>query len=104
MKFIDGFGEKLRELRENAGFTQQQLAEQMGMSKATISQYESQERVPSPVSIVKISAIFHVSTDYLYGLDKIRRADLSGLTDDDIEIINRLIESMRMKNNKISDH
>ena len=50
MKFIDGFGEKLRELRENAGFTQQQLAEQMGMSKATISQYESQERVPSPVS------------------------------------------------------
>ena len=35
MKFIDGFGEKLRELRENAGLTQQQLAEQMGMSKST---------------------------------------------------------------------
>jgi len=54
---IAEIGKKVKLLREAASFTQQQLAEQMGMSKATISQYESQERVPSPVSIVKISCM-----------------------------------------------
>ncbi len=102
MKIIDGFGDKLKALREKAGLTQEQLAMRMGLSKSTISQYENQERIPSPIAVIKIASIFHVSTDYLFGIDKVERADLSGLTEDDIEIIEHMIVSMREKNEKIS--
>ncbi len=88
-------------LREKAGLTQEQLAMQIGLSKSAISQYENQERIPSPIVVIKIASIFHVSTDYLFGIDKVERADLSGLTEDDIEIIERMIVSMREKNEKI---
>ncbi len=101
MKIIDGFGDKLKALREKAGLTQEQLAMQIGLSKSAISQYENQERIPSPIVVIKIASIFHVSTDYLFGIDKVERADLSGLTEDDIEIIERMIVSMREKNEKI---
>lgn len=102
MKAVNNFGKKLRELRENAGLSQKQLAAQIGLSKATVSQYENQGRIPSPASVIKIAAVLHVSTDYLFGIDETERADLTGLTEEDIEIINRLIRSMREKNNKIS--
>lgn len=102
MKIIDGFGDKLKALREKAGLTQEQLAMRMGLSKSTISQYENQERIPSLIAVIKIASIFHVSTDYLFGIDKVERADLSGLTEDDIEIIEHMIVSMREKNEKIS--
>lgn len=101
MKTIGKFGNKLKELRERAGLTQKQLAAQMGMAACTISQYENQERIPSPSSVIKMSAVLHVSTDYLFGIDSIQRADLSGLTEQDIELVERLVESMREKNKKI---
>lgn len=100
MKIIDGFGDKLKALREKAGLTQEQLAMRMGLSKSTISQYENQERIPSPIAVIKIASIFHVSTDYLFGIDKVERADLSGLTEDDIEIIEHMIVSMRKRTKK----
>ncbi len=101
MKVIDGFGNKLKTLRDKAGLTQQQLAVQMGLSKSTISQYENQERIPSPIAVIKLASVFHVSIDYLFGIDKVERADLTGLTEDDIMIIEHLIVSMREKNEKI---
>lgn len=102
-KINNNFKEKLKELRERSGMTQEQLAELMRLSKSTISQYENQERAPSPHILVKIASVFHVSTDYLLGVDEIRRAELSGLTDEDIEIVERLIENMREKNRKIKN-
>lgn len=101
MKIIQGFGKKMKDLREKSGLTQKQLAAQMGLSKSAISQYELQERIPSPISLIKISSIFHVSSDYLLGIDNKNRLDLSGLTDEETEIIERLVDSMRRKNEKI---
>lgn len=103
MKTINRFGDKLREARERSGLSQKQLAAQVGLSKTTISQYENQWRVPSPITVVKLASALHVSTDYLFGMDNAERADLTGLTKDDIEIINRLIHSMREKNSKIKN-
>ena len=95
------FGRFIRESRQAKGLTQKQLAAQMGVAACTISQYENQERIPSPPSVIKMSAVLHVSTDYLFGIDSIQRADLSGLTEQDIELVERLVESMREKNKKI---
>lgn len=95
---ILNFGELLKELRSKSGLTQAQLASQMGISKSLISFYELQERVPSPSVLIKLSAIFHVSTDYLLGIENTRRLDLSGLDEDDIKIVELLVDTLRKKN------
>lgn len=92
------FGKILKELRQKSGLTQKQLAAQMGVTKSLISFYELQERVPSPSVLVKLSTIFHVSTDYLLGIDTTKRLDVSDLDEDDIKVISLMIDTLRRKN------
>ena len=91
------FGNHLKELRTQAGLTQSQLAQRLGITKSVVSFYELQERSPSPDVLVKLAGIFHVSTDYLLGLDKKETVDISGLSEKDIAIIRSLVESLRDK-------
>lgn len=95
------FGKTLRDLREKSGMSQKQLADRVGVSPESISMYELHERMPKQENLARIAEVFKVSTDYLLGIEKKKTADLTGLTDEDIEIIERLIESMRKKNKKI---
>jgi len=97
MKTID-FGKRLKELRTESGLTQQQLAARMGLSKSAVSLYECMERAPSPNVLIKLSAVFHVSTDYLLGMDKVKRIDVSGLSEEDIILVEHLIDLLRKKN------
>ena len=96
VKFVD-FGSKLKELRTQAGMTQQQLATLVGVTKSVISFYELRERAPSPDVLIKCAGIFHVSTDYLLGIDKSDTLDISGLSESDIAILRALVESLRQK-------
>mgnify|MGYP002950378647 FL=1 len=81
------FGQRLKELRVQAGMTQLQLAQRMGVTKSVVSFYELQERTPSPDILVKLSGIFKVSTDYLLGLDPRETIDISGLSREDLSLI-----------------
>ena len=91
------FGSNLKKLRSQEGLTQQQLADKLGVTKSVISYYELQERCPSPEVLIKLSSIFHVSTDFLLGLDRSVSIDLSGLDDEDIITVKRLISSLKSK-------
>lgn len=95
---MQSFGQRLKALRLKAGLTQQQLAERIWVSKAAISNYELFERTPSPEILVKLSRVFHVSTDYLLGLDCEKMTlDVTGLKAEDIEFIEHTIEFLRSK-------
>lgn len=59
-------GEKVRLLRQHAGMTQTELAEQAGLSsKGYISDVESGKKIPPAERILKLAMIFHVTTDFL---------------------------------------
>lgn len=94
------FGSKLKNLRIQAGLTQQQLGDRIGLSKSVISFYERQERTPSPDILKKLAAVFHVSTDFLLDIDTVKRLDLSGLDDNDIQLVSTLVDTLRKKNEK----
>ena len=64
------FGDRLKKLRTSAGLTQAQLAAQLGVTKSVVSFYELRERAPSPDVLVKLTRVFHVSADYLLGLER----------------------------------
>lgn len=67
--------------------------------KSVISYYELQERYPSPEILIKLANVFHVSTDYLLGLEKRQSIDISDLTDDEVLLLQNLINLLRCKKN-----
>ncbi len=94
------FGAKLKTLRKEAGITQTELAERLGVTKAAVSYYELQERIPSPDIIVRLAKIFHTTTDYLFGIEHQKMIDVTGLTDEDVKFILLAVETLRRKNEK----
>ena len=57
--------EKLYKLRKNSGLSQEQLAEQLNVSRQAISKWESGTAVPESEKLIGISNYFGVSVDYL---------------------------------------
>ena len=57
----------LKELREDKGYTQEQLAGALHVSKATISHYELGTSTPNIDLMIQMADIFDVSLDYLMG-------------------------------------
>ena len=64
--------ERLQELRKQAGYSQEQVAEIMGLSRQAISKWESGQGKPEIDNIVKLTEIYDVSADYiLFGTEKV---------------------------------
>lgn len=59
---------RLKELREGSKITQNDLAKKLSISRATISNYELNERTPDAENIRKYAEYFNVSADYILGL------------------------------------
>lgn len=94
------FGLKLKELRKQAGMTQQQLADKLGITKSVVSYYELSERTPSPDVLRDLALIFKVSADYLLGIDRSKVIDVSDLSDEDVKLLLVTIETLRNKNKR----
>ena len=91
------FGTKLKSLRKQAGMTQQELATKLGITKSVVSYYELSERTPSPEVLKDLAIIFHVSADYLLGIERTKTIDVSDLSDDEIKLLLVTIETLRSK-------
>lgn len=61
------FSDILKQLRKRKHMSQIELSTTLGVSRSAISMYESGERMPDYEMMKKISEIFSVSMDYLYG-------------------------------------
>jgi len=58
-------GEKLQKLRKARGWSQEELAGELGVSRQAVSRWESDETLPDAANILKLSDLFGVTTDYL---------------------------------------
>ena len=61
-------GQRLKELREEKGFTQKQLAQTLGINSVTYLHYEKEQREPPLTLLADIAKFYGVSVDYLLGL------------------------------------
>ena len=59
------FGEKLQALRKARGWSQEELAGRIHVSRQTLSKWESGGAVPDTENVIALSRLFGVSTDYL---------------------------------------
>lgn len=64
------FGEKIRNLREDADLNQTELGKAIGMTQRKISYIECGKYEPNIDDIITLCRYFEVSSDYLLGLDE----------------------------------
>lgn len=57
--------EKIMDLRKRSGWSQEELAEKLGISRQSVSKWETGESVPDIDKIIRMSELWDVSTDYL---------------------------------------
>ena len=74
------FADKLVDLRKKSGWSQEELAEKLNVSRQAVSKWEGAQSVPDMARIIQLSELFGVSTDYLLK-DNLEPADAAAGTD-----------------------
>lgn len=93
------FGIRLKQLRQEKGVQQIELARVLNISRQSVSNYENGTRFPSDETLfVKIAEFFDVSIDYLFGLTNIRKYSLKN---EDIIIDKESEECYHKKQNEL---
>lgn len=88
-------GKRIKELRTKYGLTQTELANQVGVSTATITAYECDSRQPSYDVLIKMASVFKVTIDSLL-LNRSRSViDVSDLTPEQIVRVQGLVDYLR---------
>jgi transcriptional regulator with XRE-family HTH domain len=81
-------GKRLRELREEYGFSRRELAERLNIAESQVVRYELEKNDASSDVLARIATLFGVSTDYLVGLsDKRNPTSDNDLTPEEIAAI-----------------
>lgn len=95
--------ENLKKLREDAGLSQERLANQLGVAQQSIHSYERGLYEPDIATLKQLAAYFDTSVDYLIGntevRDKIVKTDKFELNEEEAEVI-RKYKAMTVKNRK----
>ena len=68
--FYKKLSQKIKAIRQRLSFSQEALAQKIGISRVAISQIENGDRKISAEEIAKISKVFHIATDILLDLSK----------------------------------
>jgi transcriptional regulator with XRE-family HTH domain len=63
-------GQIIKKLRKEHGFTQEELAERIGVTYQAVSKWENGYGMPDISLIVPLASVFDVSTDVLFGIDR----------------------------------
>lgn len=67
--FYMSIGENIRELRKEKGLTQEGLAKLLFVSQDTISLWELNKSLPDIKSLIELTKIFEVSSDFILGIE-----------------------------------
>lgn len=90
------YGDRIAYLREQNNLTQQQLADKIGITRASLSHYEKNRREPDYKTLEKLADFFEVSIDYLLGrTDKPTNKSLPETTEKDEKDIAKRLQNFK---------
>jgi len=92
-----GFGERLAQLRKAAGYTQQQLADEIGASRRQVAYYEGESEHPPASLLIALARALNVTTDELLGMRHGRSKAITPAVSTRLERRLKLIERMPPK-------
>lgn len=76
------FSDKLTKYRKEKGFTQQEVADKIGINRGSYSNWENGKREPTLENVVKLAKLFKTTTDELLGQTIYSKVDLLRFLDD----------------------
>lgn len=91
-------GQRLQTQRRLKNLSQKEVAKSIGISASIVSNYESGERTPSVEILIALARLYHCSTDYLLGFDKIdkdRLLDVSMLNEEQRKLLQHFLSSIQ---------
>ena len=83
--------EKIKSLREDAGLSQAQLARKLDVTRSSVNAWEMGLSTPTTQYVVELCKLFHVSSDYLLGLESGQSLRLYEYTQDEVELVYQLL-------------
>ena len=98
MKTASVFAQRLFDLRESKNIKRQEMAESLGISRASLEYYEKGKRKPDIEMVIKIASYLSVSTDYLLGITDAKTnnkdiqfiCDYTGLTANSVNVLSSI--------------
>ena len=84
--------ERIKELRQTAGYSQAQLAKKLDVTRSSINAWEMGLSTPTTQYVVAIAKLFHVSTDYILGTESEITLSLRGYSKEQLDIIANLLD------------
>ena len=92
-KTMHTFPERLKDLHDRLGYTQSDLAKKLSITRASVNAWEMGISAPSTSWLVELSNLFHVTTDYLLGLDDCITIRTNTLSDRAVTAILNTVEA-----------
>lgn len=92
--------ERIRYLRDKTGMTQTDLAKKLGISRSAVNAWEMSLSSPSLSNIIEMTQIFHVDADYLLSMTDQLLVDISHLSNDEQEVVLKLVRCLTNKEDK----
>ena len=87
--------QRIRELRKARHWTQVELAEKLGISKQSLSNWEHDNIQPSIEMLTRLASCLNVSTDYLLGMEDRQFLEVGGLSPEELAHLQLLIDDLR---------
>jgi len=100
---LSNFGKQLAQLRKAAGYTQQQLADEIGATRRMIAYYESESQHPPASMLVDLAKALNVSADVLLGIEPLASTPISSRLERRIRQIEKLGPKPRQQITQLID-
>lgn len=109
---VEVFGKRLKELRKANGYTIEQFAAMVGISKSTLGYYENDKRMPDIEILARIADTLNVNADYLIGRTNTTAqkgkmktvCEFTGLSDNAAEYLAQLVKDKDYEKLSIINH
>mgnify|MGYP001121717367 FL=1 len=106
------FGKRLKELRKEHGYTIEQFADMVGISKSTLGYYENDKRMPDIEILARIANVLNVSADNLIGRTNTTAqkgkmktvCEFTGLSDSAAEFLAQLVKDKDYEKLSVINH
>ena len=109
---VEVFGKRLKEMRKANGYTIEQFADMVGISKSTLGYYENDKRMPDIEILARIADTLNVNADYLIGRTNTTAqkgkmktvCEFTGLSDNAAEYLAQLVKDKDYAKLSIINH
>ena len=95
--------DKIKRLREARHLTQTELAKKLNITRSSVNAWEMGISVPSTTYQIELALLFHVSTDFLLGLEQNNTIDISTLSEREAILVYELVDYFTSQKKDVVD-